>query len=111
MGIHTEDLSANFRTAVWDMESKNTANSLLHGVTEFQYLVIFLTAYQFLSHLSGITVKLQSSTLDIIKAFQEIEEIKSFYKEIRKDVDVHFHKIYQQAERMAASIDVQPSKP
>ena len=111
LGLHSNELSANFATATWDTDSKSTANSLLHAVTNFQFLVVFLIVYQGLSHLSGITVKLQSTTLDIIEAFQQIEEIKQCYKEIRKDVDAHFHKIYLQAVRMAAAINVEPSTP
>ena len=111
LGLHKEDLSENFATATWDSDSKSSANSLLHAVTDFQFLVVFLTVYQILSHLSGITIKLQSTTLDIIEAFHQIEEIQIFYNEIRKDVDVYFHKIYQQAVRMAAVVGVQPCAP
>ena len=74
----------------------------------FKFIVMFLTASQFLSHLSGITVKLQSTTIDLINAHQQINEI---YKEIRKYNVNEFQKVYQQCERMAAAIDVQPSKP
>ena len=83
MGLHTEELSANFTDASWDRDSKSTATSLLYSLTDFEFVVIFVTVYQFLSHLSGITIKLQSSTIDIIAAFQQVDEIKTFYKEIR----------------------------
>jgi len=32
---------------------------------KFEFIVTFLTVYQTLSHLAGMTVKLQSTTLDI----------------------------------------------
>ena len=80
-------------------------------MNDFQFLVVFFIVYEGLSHLNGITVKLQSRTLDIIEAFQQIEEIKQCYKEIRKNVDAHFHKIYLQAVGMAAAINVEPSTP
>ena len=85
MGLHKNELSNNFSDASWDQDSKSTAISLLHGLTTFEFIVVFLTAYHFLSHLSGITVKLQSTTMDIIDAYQQINEIKEFYKEMRKN--------------------------
>ena len=78
-----------------------TSNSLLY----------FLIIYQFLSHLAGITVKLQSSTLDIMAAYQEIGSIKSFYMSLREKISNEFNKVYQQAETMGASINVDPSRP
>ena len=110
MGLHTSELTGNFATASWDHDSKSIATSLLHGLTDFDFIVVFLIAYFFLSHLSGITIKLQSSTMDTIDAYQQIDEIKIFYSEMRKNIDEHFHKTYEQSERMAAAVDVQPSK-
>ena len=68
LGSHREDLSSNFSEASWDADSKTNANSLLHGVTTFEFSVVFFITYQYLSHLAGITVKLQSSTMDIMEA-------------------------------------------
>ena len=53
-------------------------------------------------------MKLQSSTMDIVDAYKQIDEVKQFYKEIRGNVDMEFHKVYTQAERMAAAVDVEP---
>ena len=112
MGLHANELTENFATASWDHDSKSTAASLLHGLTDFDFIVVlFLIAYFFLSHLSGITIKLQSSTMDIIDVYQQIDEIKIFYSEMRKNIDEHFHNIYEQSDRMATTNDVQPSKP
>ena len=104
-------MSGNFANASWDRDSKSTAASLLHSLTDFDFVVVFLIVYHFLSHLSGITVKLQSSTIDTIDAYQQIAEIKTFYKEIRKKTTDKFHEVYEQSERMDAAAGVQPSKP
>lgn len=80
MGLHVENLSDNFATATWDHDTKGTANSLLRGLTDFEFIVVFLTSYQLLSYLSGITVKLQSATVDIVDAYQKIDEVQGYYK-------------------------------
>ena len=65
-----------------------------YTLTDFDFTVVFLIAYHFLSHLCGITVKLQSSTIDIIDAYQQIiDEIKTFYTEIREKTMDEFHKV------------------
>lgn len=111
LGLHRDDLSENYSAAIWDPDSKASANSLLHAVTTFEFIIGFSIIYQYLSHLAGISVKLQSSTLDILQAFQEVDEIKHFYKKIRETIQEDFIKIYKQAERMGAAVNVEPSKP
>ena len=111
LGAHQDILSADFQFATWDHVSRDVATSLLNAITEYDFIVGFLTVYQFLSHLHGITLKLQSTSLDIVKAFEEIDAINSLYKAIRGRIAAEFHKVYQQAERMAESINVSPSKP
>ena len=111
LGLHKNELSNNFKDGTWDMDSRSRATSLLHSVTDFEFIAVFPIAYQYLSHLAGIKVKLQSSTTDIVEAYKQIDEVKQFYKEIRGNVDTEFHKVYIQAERMAAAVDVEPRKP
>ena len=83
---------------------RSDAQSILNSITSFPFIVMFLTVYQFLSHLSGVTVQLQSSSLDIIKAYSmvccpsfkfgkctkcihsfQIDEIKAVYREHRSN--------------------------
>jgi hypothetical protein len=56
----------------WDSHSKSEAQSLLHSIACFDFIVTFMTTYHVLSHLAGITVKLQSSTLDILEAYANV---------------------------------------
>ena len=84
---------------------------MLRGLTDFEFIVVFLIAYQFLSHLSGITVKLQSATIDIVDAYQKVDEVKSYYRETRKNIVSQFRVIYEQAERMANAVNTNISRP
>ena len=67
--------------------------------------------YIFLSHLEEITVKLQGITVNIIMAYHEIAEVKSVYKDILRNKDEEFSRVYTQAERMARSVKPEPTKP
>ena len=50
----------------WDSASRTEAQQIMASITSFEFIVV----YQFLSHLAGITVKLQKSVLDIIQAHE-----------------------------------------
>ena len=73
-GLHQDELDT-YKQATWDNKSRQEAGSLLAGITSFDYIITFLTVYQLLSHLQGITVKLQSTTLDIMGAMTMVSKI------------------------------------
>ena len=74
-GANRELCGKDYQDAVWDLKSKGDAIAMLGSLTSFDFIVSFLVLYEFLSHMSGITVKLQDQSVDIIKAYQEVLEI------------------------------------
>ena len=90
--------------ADWDTTSRSNAQQILAAITNFEFIVVFLTAYQYLSHFAGITVKLQKRTLDIIEAYEEISEISKVYKDERKNIDVGFAKVFDQSIRIGDKV-------
>ena len=52
----------------WDSKGKLEAQSFLHAITAFPFIVSFLVTYMYLSTLQSITIKLQSTLLDVIHA-------------------------------------------
>ena len=62
--------------ADWDTTSRSDAQQSLAAITNFEFIVVFLTTYQHLSHLAGITVKLQKSVLDIIETYEQITKMR-----------------------------------
>ena len=51
----------------WDAANRSEAQPILVSITSFDFIIIFIVVYQYLSHMSGITTQLQSTTLDIIE--------------------------------------------
>ena len=49
--------------ADWDPANRNEAQQMLASITSFEFIVVFMTMYQYLAHLAGITVKLQTATV------------------------------------------------
>ncbi|XP_072174513.1 52 kDa repressor of the inhibitor of the protein kinase-like [Diadema setosum] len=108
--LHQDSIPTEF-TSGWDTDSKAKASSLLRALCSFDFIVTFLVVYKMLSHLSGITVKLQGKSRDILQAFSDVEEIKHVYSELRANVDQEFQQIYDHAKRMASAVEVEPSRP
>ena len=58
-GANHEMCGDEYQDATWDRKSKDDAVALLASLATFDFIVSFLVLYEFLSHLSGVTVKLQ----------------------------------------------------
>jgi len=67
-GWHHDMCGEEFQSC-WDTSSRSTAKSIVTALTSFEFIVCFMVVYQMLSHLSGITTKLQSTTIDILEAY------------------------------------------
>ena len=100
---HLEKYGATY--ADWDYAGRNEAQQILASVTSFQFVVVFVTIYQYLSHLSGITVKLQSKAVDIVKAHNMISEIVRTYNSERANVESSFSQIYKVSSDMAIKVE------
>ena len=97
--------------ADWDTANRSEAQQILAAVTSFNFIVCFLTVYHYLSHLSGITIKLQRKTLDILEAHGMLHEVMAMYVKEREEVTKNFASIYVQCVRMAEQVGTVPEAP
>ena len=63
----------------WDTANRRDAQEILASITSFDFIVIFMVVYQYLSHLSGITIQLQSTTLEIIEVHSMVGRLLIIY--------------------------------
>ena len=106
---HVDKYGGTF--ADWDTSSRSDAQQTLASITTFEFIIIFLTIYQYLSHLAGITVKLQKRALDIVEAYEQIKEVSKTFKDERQNIDSGFGKIYDHAIRIAEKIGTTAEMP
>ena len=97
--------------ADWDSSSCSDAQQILASITTFKFVVIFLTVYQYLSHLSGITVKLQKKASDIVEAHSMVAEVIDTYKMERVNVEAGFSQIYNHSVVLATKVGTEASMP
>ena len=69
LGLHQNDYDPDYTKSKWIPKAKTEAYSLLGAISNFKFIVAFLTIYHMLSHLEGVTVQLQKSSIDILQAY------------------------------------------
>ncbi|KAL5491305.1 hypothetical protein EMCRGX_G016568 [Ephydatia muelleri] len=111
IGYHRHLDKYGDKYADWDTLNRTEAQQILASITSFTFIVSFTCVYQYLSHLAGITVKLQKRSLDIIDAHELIAEVTATYVGERNDVDISFNHIYQQSVRIAENVSIAPEMP
>jgi hypothetical protein len=109
--LHADDAYMADDEAPWDQTSVMTAQNLLRAITSYDFIVTFLWVYHMLSNLQGITVKLQSKSIDIFDALGLVEEVKETFNNIRDNINDRFHRVYEHATRVASSVNVEPQMP
>ena len=95
----------------WDSKAKKEATSFLNAVTKFEFLIGLVSLYRLLHPLVGITQKLQGRSIDVVNAYKEVDGCIKDMEHVRENIDAEFKVIYQQAERMAAKVNVDPTIP
>ena len=95
----------------WDSNSSREAQWILASITSFNFVVIFLTMYGYLSHLSGITVKLQKKASDIVEAHSMIAEVIETFKAEWHNIEVGFSQIYDHSVILATKVGTEPAMP
>ncbi|PFX33772.1 Zinc finger MYM-type protein 1 [Stylophora pistillata] len=103
-GANHEMCGDEYQDAAWDRKSKDDAVALLASLATFDFLVSLLVLYEFLCHLSGVTVKLQGQSIDIIKAYQEIAGVKRTYNERASKMDEEFAHVYKQGWQLGKEV-------
>lgn len=97
--------------ADWDSGSHSDAQQILASITSFKFIVVFVTMYQFVSHLAGITVKLHKTALNIVEAHKMVTEVFQMYQHERENIDSSFSPIYTQSVRMAEKVGTTATMP
>ena len=57
----------------WNSKTKEDAASYLNAITKFEFLIGLVSLYRLLHPLDGITQNLKGRSIDIIKAYNEVE--------------------------------------
>ena len=81
----------------WNRESWSDANSFLLAISQFSFVVALVLSHNVLSYTKGLSVKLQERYVDVVRAHNDVEAVKSAIKEAQSKVDTLHAKIYREA--------------
>ena len=95
----------------WDSKTKEDATSYLNAINKFEFLIGPVSLYRLLHPLVGITQNLQGRSIDIIKAYNEVESCIQDMQHMRQITDEEFHKVYKQSERLAKKLRTESTIP
>ncbi|XP_041357674.1 52 kDa repressor of the inhibitor of the protein kinase-like [Gigantopelta aegis] len=90
MECFEEIRSKNNSGMKWDAKNVTDANGLLCQITTSSFIVAFKCAKYLFGYTSALAVMLQGTTMDVIKAYQEIQLIIDTFKDMRNKAEEKF---------------------
>jgi len=78
-----------FGETAWnsDTNSKSKANSLLHAVSNFEFIITQITTITRLPILKPLAIKLQKRDIDVYEEYSHIKDLKGELQDIRGEID------------------------
>ena len=94
----------------WNRQTRQDANSLLHSLSRFPMLVALMLTREVLLLTKGLSIKLQGTYVDIVRAHNEVNLVKKHVEENRKKV-VEFHQRSTAALTGGATVGISEDMP
>ena len=89
----------------WNRETRWDAQSFLLAISQFPFIVALVFAQNILGYTKGLSIKLQGWYVDIVRAHQDIESVKTTLKAVRSRVDSFHSLTYHQAVMLGQSVE------
>ena len=102
---------ANSSPAEWNAETRSDAQSLFLTVFRFSFAVALVITQKILLYIKAVSVKLQGRYVDIVRAYREIENVKSTLAKLRTDVERFHAQAYNEVIVLCQSIGIEESTP
>ena len=95
----------------WNAQSANDAMSLYIAITQFPFIAALITTRDIMAYVQPISVSLQSKTIDIVKATDQIKNVIGALEDIREKVDTFHSKLYSNITSVGETVGVLPAQP
>ena len=79
-----ECLTEISQSSEFNRDARSDAVSLLHGITDYSYIVTLVLTHKVISYLKGLTVSLQKPSLDVGYALKQVSTVKTTLQEVNK---------------------------
>ena len=95
----------------WNRETRSDAQSLLLAISQFAFIVALAVTQKVLAYTKGLSVKLQGSYIDVVRAHREVELVKATIRGMRSRVDTFHSQVYEHVLMVCQSIEVVEAAP
>ena len=102
---------ASSPAADWNRQTCQDANSLLHSLLRFPLLVALMLMREVLLMTKGLSIKLQGTYVDSVRAHKEMTLVKKHVEENRSKVDEFHQRIYTAAFTLAGKVGISEDMP
>ncbi|CAC5365485.1 unnamed protein product [Mytilus coruscus] len=99
-----EEISSNVGRT-WEKKAIIDPKGLLTKIIDSTFIVSFQAVHNFFGYVSGLSRKLQGSTLDIVEGYKMIDTVKSLVKSTRDD-EKEFDTVFEKSTIMAEVADI-----
>ena len=90
----------------WNRETRSDAQSFLLAMSQFSFIVALALTQKVLAYTKGLSVKLQGTYTDVVRAHREVETVKATIRGVRSRVDTFHSNVYEQVLMLSQSIEV-----
>ena len=94
----------------WNPDTYREAGSLARKITNFDFLISFVATQNILAYVRGLTVRLQSRTLDSSLAYDDVSSVTQVLVNVRSNIKEKTAEIMVKAREIAELVDVSKDK-
>lgn len=95
----------------WDAGTRSVANGLRHTFSSFEHIVAFILSKELLKPMKPLAESLQGRLNEVYFAFKKVDEITSYYHQLRSNVETEHRRAYAKAKQLAEDINSEESVP
>ena len=95
----------------WNCKTRSDAQSIFLTIFRFLFVVALVLTEKVLSHVIGLSVKLQGCYVDGVRAHKNIETVKSTLAKLKADIENFHRKAYGQALLVCQSVGIEEATP
>ena len=81
------------------------------AMSQFSFIVALVLTQKVLAYTKGLSVKLQGCYVDVVRAYKDVESVRTTLRGVRSRVDDFHTRVYKQVLQLGQSIDVMESAP
>lgn len=88
----------------WNSDTISSADCLQTAIMKFEFLISFVVLWKGLAIVKPLSVSLQSSSIDICKAYKHVSKTRESVKHVRDNIDNYHSKWFDEASKMGDAV-------